>query len=133
MGQPIEMLAYLNFEEPNLFHETDYLNHDTQSPSSDLVSTKGLTNSLIVADVFGKRHDHVVRDIDLLRENMDQVVDLKSFPNFGESDLFHETNYLNHETKRAYRMYEMDRDGFSLLAMGFTGKKALEWKLTPQF
>lgn len=26
-------------------------------------------------------------------------------------------------------MYIMNRDGFSLLAMGFTGKKALEWKL----
>jgi len=26
-------------------------------------------------------------------------------------------------------MYEMDRDGFSLLAMGFTGEKALKWKL----
>ena len=26
-------------------------------------------------------------------------------------------------------MYYMNRDGFSLLAMGFTGKKALEWKL----
>lgn len=26
-------------------------------------------------------------------------------------------------------MYLMNRDGFSLLVMGFTGKKALEWKL----
>ena len=28
-----------------------------------------------------------------------------------------------------HRMYFMNRDGFSLLVMGFTGKKALEWKL----
>jgi len=26
-------------------------------------------------------------------------------------------------------MYEMDRDGFSLLVMGFTGEKALQWKI----
>jgi phage regulator Rha-like protein len=43
-------------------------------------------------------------------------------PNFGES------SYLNEQNK-TQPMYQMSRDGFSLLAMGFTGKRALEWKV----
>jgi anti-repressor protein len=76
-----------------------------------------ITTSKIIAETFGKRHDHVLRDIDNIR---------KDVPNFGE--MFHET-----ETQDSYgrqqRIYEITRDGFSLLAMGFTGAEAMEWKI----
>lgn len=76
-----------------------------------------VASSRQIADNFEKRHDHVMRDIDAIK---------KDVPNFGE--MFFET-----ETPDSYgrpqRTYLMNRDGFSLLVMGFTGKAALEWKL----
>lgn len=42
--------------------------------------------------------------------------------------MFIETTYVNERGKN-YRCFDMNRDGFSLISMGFTGKKALEWKL----
>lgn len=74
-----------------------------------------VANSRDVADYFEKRHDHVLRDIDALV--------FKGVPNFGE------TPYINRQNGQTYRSYDMDRDGFTLLAMSFTGDKALEFKL----
>ncbi|PKN41344.1 MAG: transcriptional regulator [Deltaproteobacteria bacterium HGW-Deltaproteobacteria-18] len=73
-----------------------------------------MTTSLKVAEVFGKRHDHVLRDIENLIE--------RGVPNFGE------TSYTHSQNGQSYRMYLMDRKGFTLLAMGFTGDAALQWK-----
>ena len=44
------------------------------------------------------------------------------------TQMFSETSYRA-GTGKAYKEYFMNRDGFSLLVMGFTGKRALEWKL----
>lgn len=81
--------------------------------------TKGsvFADSLSIAKNFEKQHGHVLRDIGNI---------IKHLSNFGE--MFMESKYLD-EHNREQRMYEMTRDGFSILAMGFTGKKALEWKL----
>lgn len=76
-----------------------------------------LTNSLLVAEKFGKRHDHVLRDIKNL---------IDSTQNWGQ--LFVSTTYTDNSGK-SNPMYIINRDGFTLLAMGFTGKKALEFKL----
>ncbi|MBK4840640.1 rha family phage regulatory protein [Enterococcus faecium] len=45
------------------------------------------------------------------------------------ADLFWEDTYVHPQNKQSYRIIYMNRDGFSLLAMGFTGKKALSFKL----
>lgn len=79
-----------------------------------------LVSSREVAEKFEKRHDAVLRDIDNLISNSDST---KLW-----SEMFIETTYVNSRGK-TYRCFDMNRDGFSLLAMGFTGKKALEWKL----
>lgn len=78
-----------------------------------------LASSREVAEKFGKRHDSVLRDIDNL---------IKSDSTILWSEMFKETTYTNSRGKD-YRCFDMNRDGFSLLCMGFTGKKALEWKL----
>ena len=70
-----------------------------------------------VAAFFGKRHDHVLRDIKALIENAPTTA-----PNFGAS------SYTD-STGRSLPAYEMTRDGFTLLAMGFTGKTALAFKV----
>lgn len=79
---------------------------------------QAVTTSLQVAENFGKRHDHILRDIDNLRK--------KDIHNFGE--MFIESTEPD-SYGRDRRMYYTNRDGFSLLAMGFTGKKALQFKL----
>lgn len=77
-----------------------------------------LASSLDIADRFNKRHDAVLRDIGNL---------IKSDSTILWSEMFKETTYQNRG--KNYKCYDMNRDGFSLLAMGFTGKNALEWKL----
>ena len=74
-------------------------------------------SSLQVAKDFEKSHNHVIRDI----ENL-------TVQNGTVKNLFIESSYVN-ERGRTYKAYEITRDGFSLLVMGFTGKKALDWKL----
>lgn len=43
--------------------------------------------------------------------------------------MFEETTYINDQNGQEYPIFIMNRDGFTLLAMGFTGKKALKFKL----
>lgn len=80
-------------------------------------SGQAVASSRDIAGHFGKRTDHVLRDIDALK---------KDVPNFG--GMFFETE-IPDSYGRPQRAYFMNRDGFSLLAMGFTGKAALEWKV----
>lgn len=77
-----------------------------------------VTSSLEVADTFEKNHQHVLRDLDGLKEGVQNW-----------TDLFWEDTYIHPQNKQPYRMIYMNRDGFTLLAMGFTGKKALQFKL----
>jgi len=77
-----------------------------------------VTNSLLVASKFNKRHDVVIRAIRKLLDDSPQ--------NCGQ--YFVSTTYLD-ESGKANQMYIMNRDGFSLLVMGFTGKDALNFKL----
>lgn len=84
-----------------------------------------VTDSRTVADKFEKRHDHVVRDIETI---IKQMASVSQSPKLG-SAMFVKTTYQAENGGRNYPMYLMNRDGFSLLAMGFTGKKALQFKL----
>ena len=85
-----------------------------------------LTTSRTVAEQFDKLHKHVIRDIDKLVE---QMASQSQSSKLGSAKLFIKTTYQAEEGGRKYPEYLMTRDGFSLLAMGFTGKKALEFKL----
>lgn len=91
-------------------------------PSVSLHSGRPATTSLEVAKFFGKRHDHVLRDVDAL---LSQLPENSLQPNFGET-------YQEQETPlgvKQVRMFILYRDGFMLLVMGYTGKKALAMKL----
>ena len=79
-----------------------------------------VASSRDVAKRFGKRHDHVIRDIEEL---------IKGFPKNGDTPMFFKTEYSHPQNHQKYPMYLMNRDGFSMLAMGFTGKEAVQWKL----
>lgn len=77
------------------------------------------TTSLKVAEAFGKRHTHV----------------LEKIKGLDCSDGFTSANFSAHEemiqagpVKRKSKVYEMTKDGFMFLVMGFTGKKAAQVK-----
>ena len=92
------------------------------SPSVSLHSGRPATTSLEVAKFFGKRHDNVLRDVDAL---------LSQLPENSLQLNFEET-YQEQETPlgmKQARMFILYRDGFMLLVMGYTGKKALAMKL----
>jgi Rha family phage regulatory protein len=77
------------------------------------------TTSQHVAAAFGKRHDHVLRTI---RSLMQQLPEDFNGPNFGA------VTYLD-EKGESRAMFRITRDGFTLLAMRFTGKKALKFQV----
>lgn len=76
-------------------------------------------SSLQVAKDFDKNHRHVTEAISSLIKGCAEK----------SADLFIEASYQHPQNKQWYKYYEITRDGFSLLVMGFTGKKALDWKL----
>lgn len=76
-----------------------------------------VVSSRQIAENFEKEHRHVLETIRNLTAENSTV-----------KSMFYESSYKN-ERGRDYSEYLMNRDGFSLLVMGFTGQKALEWKL----
>ncbi len=80
------------------------------------------TTSLDVARHFGKQHAHVLRAI----RNLIAQLPAEHKSNFGLMSL--EADIGNGAT-RSEPLYRITRDGFTLLAMGFTGARALEFKL----
>ena len=88
---------------------------------SDLVTIDGqqvVTSSRNVAEHFEKRHADVLETIEKLKTE-----------NSVLTKMFFETTYKVDGNNKSYKEYLMNRDGFSLLVMGFTGAKALAWKL----
>ncbi len=86
----------------------------------DLVSimnNKAVCTSLQVAEKFGKRHNNVMRDIRGMLKNE------------HTKQMFEMSSYTEKQNGQEYPMCYMNRDGFMLLAMGFTGEKALDWKI----
>lgn len=78
---------------------------------------QAVTTSLKVAEVFEKEHKDVMKSIRNLTAQ-----------NCAVLKMFVEDKYINSQNKQQ-PMYYMNRDGFTLLAMGFTGSKAMEFKL----
>lgn len=79
-------------------------------------------SSLQVAEIFGKRHDHVLRDI---RQVLTQVPEIFIKSNFG---------VFEYPVRRGFgtemvKAYLLSKDGFTLLTMGYTGEKAMKFKV----
>lgn len=87
-------------------------------PALEVVNGHPTTLSTQVAEYFGKRHDSVLRDI----RNLIQKCENLNLHNFVEVD-------YKTSKGQSYKAYRMDRKGFVLLAMGFTGEKALQFKI----
>lgn len=81
---------------------------------------QAVTSSLLIAEKFGKEHKNVMQSIRNLIGGTAE--------NSAIAEMFSESTYLNEQNKEQ-PMFLMNRDGFTLLAMGFTGKKAMQFKL----
>ena len=75
-----------------------------------------LTNSVLVAEKFDKRHCDIIKKIKGLLNDSPQKC----------GQFFVSSTYTDSSGKENL-MYIMNRDGFTLLAMGFTGQKALQF------
>ena len=97
------------------------MNNLITHPDYHLYERKGepFCSSIQVAETFGKRHDNVLRDI---RATIEACP-----PDFGLLN-FEESSYKNEQGKRQ-PMYLLTKDGFTMLTMGYTGKKAMRFKV----
>ena len=91
------------------------------TPVVEQIDGKAWTTSYEVARCFGKLHKNVIRDIESIVQKKPQLRGL----NF---ELTFEIKQIGN-TKRRTPYYLIDKDGFTLLAMGFTGDKALDFKI----
>ena len=88
---------------------------------NDLVYLKNdeaVCDSLLVSEKFGKQHKNVIRAIEKI---------ISDSPAQNCARCFKKATYMDEQGK-SRPMYYMNRDGFTFLVMGFTGKKANEWK-----
>ena len=81
---------------------------------------QAVTTSLILAEAFDKQHKHVIEAIEKKISTAENSTLLKT--------MFVEDCYTASNGKRN-KMYYLNRDGFTFIAMGFTGRKADEFKL----
>ena len=88
-------------------------------PNVNLVNGVLVVSSLEIAEKFGKTHANVLKNINRMLGELEK--------NFSKVN-FYLADYIDEQGKTR-PMYQLTRDAFSLLAMGFTGKKALEWKV----
>ena len=87
---------------------------------NELVKIKNnqvVVSSRQVAEKFGKLHKDVL-------ENIREIIKAEN-----SALTFYQENTYKAGTGKSYPEYLMNRDGFSLLVMGFTGKDALHWKM----
>ena len=101
----------------------------------DLVANRDgvpVTTSLKIAEYFDKEHFHVTRDIEQIIKDLKEVdkspSDQDTTKIGGIQKFFIKSTYTD-DGGRKRKMYYVTEDGFNLLAMGFTGKKALKYKL----
>ncbi len=84
-----------------------------------LVDGEATCTSLDIAERFSKIHRDVIRAIENTIENLDPDFNMRNFAQIEYQD----------QKGRKYKAYRLTRNGFSLIAMGFTGAAALEWKV----
>ncbi|MDP8523012.1 Rha family transcriptional regulator [Campylobacter coli] len=110
---------------------TSIININNQEVIFENKDEQVFCTSLDVAKVFGKRLDNVLADIKLILNDLREIGTSNDLLNFQEVvRISKTTNPKNGKlVSRKMPIYNLTRDGFSLLAMGFTGKKALRFKI----
>ncbi len=85
----------------------------------EIMNNKAVCTSLQVAEKFGRKHKNVIKSI----ENLLKMDSAKKLAQWFSKDRYKDSSGKENS------MYFMNRDGFTILAMGFNGKEALDWKI----
>lgn len=96
----------------------------TVIPEIRVSESKVVTTSLAVANYFQKRHDNVMVKINSVMADC-----LPSWRLLNFKETVYERENPSGGASITTPMYELTRDAFVLIVMGFTGKKALQWKI----
>jgi len=96
-------------------------------PSVQLIEGRAVTSSVEIARVYGKQHKNVLQAIEKILPDLPNSGRLNFQPTTIQVEITGATNASG--ATRDSKAYHLTRDGFTLLAMGFTGKKALAFKL----
>lgn len=98
-----------------------------QHPVSEFVFMEGnkvVTDSLTISQMFGKRHDHVMRDIEIQIEKLLEAGEQQwGITNFGE------TQYQHLQNKQWYDKYNLTEDAFAIVAMSYITPEAMKMKI----
>lgn len=109
------------------YNESDIMQNTTQVasattvsiPTVSIVNNQAKTTSLAVAEFFGKLHKNIIQRI----ENLD------CSPKFASANFSAHVEIIQAgAVQRESKYYEMTKDGFTFLVMGFTGKRAAQFK-----
>jgi Rha family phage regulatory protein len=92
------------------------------APIVTISANHAVTTSKVVAEYFHKQHKNVLRDIENLLLELPADHRLNFEPMIIDIE-------IGKGATRKFPAYQITRDGFTLLAMGFTGKEALQWKV----
>lgn len=85
-----------------------------------------VTDSIKLAEKFNKPHNRVLISIDKLKADVENLAVINVT---AKSDEYSFKEITRNIRGRNYRCFEMNRNAFSLVAMSFTGKRALQWKM----
>jgi len=95
---------------------------ENQKINISTIKGKLTVSSMMVAEHFGKDHKNVLREIRRITWELSEIMEDFSELNFEPAE------YIDEQGKPR-PSYDLTRDGFALLVMGFTGKKAMAWKV----
>jgi Rha family phage regulatory protein len=95
----------------------------------EIQKNKILCDSRIVAEKFGKQHKNVLQKIDKLRRDLENLTaENLATKKIKSPLLFEEKTYLSRG--QTYKYVKMNKPAYTLLVMGFSGKKAFKTKFT---
>ncbi|WOA60119.1 ORF6C domain-containing protein [Bacillus mycoides] len=98
-----------------------------QHPVSEFVFMEGskvVTDSITISQMFDKRHDHVMRDIEIQIEKLIEAGEQQwGITNFGE------TQYQHPQNKQWYEKYNLTEDAFAIVAMSYITSEAMKMKI----
>ncbi|HGF6578451.1 TPA: ORF6C domain-containing protein [Bacillus cereus] len=101
--------------------------HDVQQPVSEFVFMEGnqvVTDSLTMAQMFGKEHKNVIRDVEVQLEKLNEANETE----WGQLNFEH-TQYQHYQNKQWYPKFNLTEDAFAIVAMSYITPEAMKMKI----
>lgn len=98
-----------------------------QHPVSEFVFMEGnqvVTDSLTMAQMFGKEHKNVIRDVEVQLEKLVEANEVE----WGQLNFEH-TQYQHYQNKQWYPKFNLTEDAFAIVAMSYITPEAMKMKI----